>query len=206
MKLPLAPTKGNLISVKEELTLAAGAHDLLERKREVLINEVMRYVHQLREAQDRFNERFVKGLALYKVAAARMGEARTRQAMDFPVNENEFGVLHRSVMGVHILELSINKPAAQPLPGPSESVPELDAAAMEFQEAARLLGDFVTRIGSVWRLASEVKKTSRRVNALETIFIPQYEETRDYIVSALEENEREEFFRQKRVKSKIRRG
>ena len=58
----------------------------------------------------------------------------------------------------------------------------------------------------MWRLANEVKKTQRRVNALETIFIPHYEGARDYIQSVLEENEREEFFRQKRVKNKLARA
>jgi hypothetical protein len=54
----------------------------------------------------------------------------------------------------------------------------------------------------VWRLARELRKTQRRVNALQHIFIPDYEETVDFIESALEEREREETFRLKRLKAK----
>jgi len=205
-RIAVAPTKGTLIAIKEELVLAVKAHELLERKREVLINELMRYMHQLREAQDRFNEKFVKGLGEFRTARARMGAARTELAMSFPIAPNEFNIHHRSVMGVHILELAIDKPAKQPMPGLAESVPELEEANRDLQEALTLLSEYVTRIGSVWRLATEIKKTQRRVNALETIFIPQYEMTRDFIIAVLEENEREEFFRQKRVKNKLARG
>lgn len=205
-RVAVAPTKGSLITIKEELSLAVKAHELLERKREVLINELMRYIHELREAQQKFYEKFLAGLKHFRIARARLGEEKTNLVMDFPVTENEFSILHRSVMGVHILELSIEKPAAQPMPGFAESAPELDEAYHAFQEALGLLGDYVTRIGSVWRLASEVKKTQRRVNALETIFIPRYEGLRDFIQAVLEENEREEFFRQKRVKNKLARG
>jgi V/A-type H+-transporting ATPase subunit D len=199
----IAPTKGNLILVKEELILAQEAYELLDRKREVLINELMRYMHELREVQDRFHEKFVKALVQFRMALARMGQADMNRALDFPMVENEFNILHRSVMGVHVLELSIAKPATQPMPGPAQSTPELEEAGALMREALEVLGDYVTKIGSVWRLANEVKKTQRRVNALEYIFIPNYRQTRDYIQAVLEENEREEFFRQKRVKSKL---
>lgn len=205
-RLSIAPTKGALITVREELILAVKAHELLERKREVLINELMRYVHELREAQKRFHEKFMDGLKKFQVAGARLGDERMNFAMSFPVSENEFDIHHRSVMGVHILELTIAKPAAQPMPGLADSVPELEEAYKSFHEALALLSDYVTRLGSVWRLAYEVKKTQRRVNALESIFIPQYENLRDFIQAVLEENEREEFFRQKRVKNKMARG
>jgi V/A-type H+-transporting ATPase subunit D len=202
-RIATAPTKGALIALKEELTLARGAHELLERKREVLINELMRYVHELRDSQQRFHEKFQAGLKLFVAARARMGNQLADLAMQFPVTENEFHILHRSVMGVHILELAISKAASQPLPGFATSVPELEEAYQCLQDALKLLGDYVTRLGSVFRLATEVKKTQRRVNALENIFIPGYESRRDFIQAVLEENEREEFFRHKRVKNKL---
>ena len=161
----IAPTKGNLILVKEELILAQEAYELLDRKREVLINELMRYMHELREVQDRFHEKFVKALVQFRMALARMGQADMNRALDFPMVENEFNILHRSVMGVHVLELSIAKPATQPMPGPAQSTPELEEAGALMREALEVLGDYVTKIGSVWRLANEVKKTQRRVNA-----------------------------------------
>jgi len=206
-RLPLAPTKGNLLTVTEEMGLAGEAHELLERKRDVLVNELMRYADRLREVEREFQGKYRRGMDFLRRARARMGHVRMREAMAFPLKENECNILDRSVMGVHIIELSITRPQVQPMPGPGESVPEFDEAAACFREALDALGEYATRMGSVWRLATEIKKTQRRVNALENIFIPQYEETAAYIESVLEENEREEFFRQKRVKNKIaRRG
>lgn len=202
-RISIAPTKGNLLTTREELGLASEAHELLERKRDVLVNELMRYADRLREVEAEFHAKFTGGMELFQRARARMGRMRTKQALFFPLEENEYGILDRSVMGVHVIELAISKVAVQPMPGPAESVPELEEAAGRLQEALGLLGEYVTRMGSVWRLATEIKKTQRRVNALENIFIPQYKETSDFIQGVLEENEREEFFRHKRVKSKL---
>ncbi|MHC4713781.1 MAG: V-type ATP synthase subunit D [Planctomycetota bacterium] len=202
-RLPLAPTKGSLIGVREELALAEEAHELLERKRDVLVNELMRYTDRLREVERELHEHYGRGLDLFKTARVRMGESRVRQALTYPLAENDFNMLDRSVMGVHVVELSLEKAAPQPRPGFAESVPELDEARGHLRKALDVLGEYVTRMGSVWRLATEIRKTQRRINALENIFIPQYKETADFIQSVLEENEREEFFRQKRVKSKL---
>lgn len=204
-RLQLAPTKGNLITVREEMVLAGQAHELLERKRDVLVNELMRYADRLREAEKLFAGSFSKGMKHLREARARLGESRSRQALDFPLNENEYNILDRSVMGVHIIELSIAKTAKEPMPGPADSTPALEEAAENFRKALEVLSEFVTRTGAVWRLATEIKKTQRRLNALENIFIPQYRETVSYIEGVLEESEREEFFRHKRVKSKIAR-
>lgn len=204
-RLSLAPTKGNLLTVKEEMGLASEAHELLERKRDVLVNELMRYADRLREVEAEFHGKYRAGMDMFRRARARMGQTRTRQALAFPLRENEYNILDRSVMGVHIMELSITEAKRQPMPGPGESVPEFDDAGANFREALEVLGEYVTRMGSVWRLATEIKNTQRRVNALENIFIPQYEETASYIGGMLEENEREEFFRHKRVKSKMSR-
>ena len=204
-RLQLAPTKGNLITVREEMVLAGQAHELLERKRDVLVNELMRYADRLREAEKVFAGSFLKGQKHLREARARLGESRSRQALDFPLNENEYNILDRSVMGVHIIELSIAKTAQEPMPGPADSTPALEEAAENFRKALEVLAEFVTRTGAVWRLATEIKKTQRRLNALENIFIPQYRETVSYIQGVLEESEREEFFRHKRVKSKIAR-
>jgi V/A-type H+-transporting ATPase subunit D len=202
-QISIAPTKGALIIIKDELHLAVQAHELLERKREVLINELMRYVHEMRDAERRFQEKFTAGLKFFIQARGRLGQLDCDQAMAFEVVENQINVLHRSVMGVHILELSVEKAAREPLPGPAGSVPELEEAYRALHEALILLGPYVTRLSAVWRLVTEVKKTQRRVNALENIFIPRYIGIRDFIQAVLEENEREEFFRQKRVKNKL---
>jgi hypothetical protein len=81
----------------------------------------------------------------------------------------------------------------------------LDEASAAFHEVLNKIPELSESMTSVWRLARELRKTQRRVNALQHIFIPDYEETVAFIESALEEREREETFRLKRLKTKTTR-
>jgi vacuolar-type H+-ATPase subunit D/Vma8 len=81
----------------------------------------------------------------------------------------------------------------------------LDEASAAFREVLGHIPDLAELVTSVWRLAGELRKTQRRVNALQHIFIPEYEETVSFIESALEEREREETFRLKRLKARTTR-
>jgi V/A-type H+-transporting ATPase subunit D len=78
----------------------------------------------------------------------------------------------------------------------------LDEASAAFRKVLEQIPDLSESMTSVWRLARELHKTQRRVNALQHIFIPDYQETVSFIESALEEREREETFRLKRLKTK----
>ena len=93
--------------------------------------------------QDRFHAEFGKGLESLKAAQAGWASSGMAKALDFPLVENELSILHRSVMGVHVLELSISKPAEQPMPGRCESSPELEEARRRLREALDVLGDYV---------------------------------------------------------------
>jgi V/A-type H+-transporting ATPase subunit D len=79
----------------------------------------------------------------------------------------------------------------------------LDEAGAAFRDVLALIPELSRQVTAVWRLAGELRKTQRRVNALQHIFIPQYEETMLFIVSSLEEREREETFRLKLLKNRI---
>ena len=190
--------------MREELQLAAEARELLERKREVLVNELMSLMHDLRSLQERFHSGYRRALLKLQEAKARMGEERMKLAFSFEAELLEIETFHRSVMGVHVLELSAPPPPAQPLPGPQESAPELEEAQALMRDIVDLLLRYVSQTAAAWRVATEVQKTQRRVNALESIFIPDYHISIARIQSALEENEREEFFRLKRLKKKMR--
>ena len=83
-----------------------------------------------------------------------------------------------------------------------DTMATLDEASAAFREVLNRIPELSELMTSVWRLARELRKTQRRVNALQYIFIPDYEDTVDFIESALEEREREETFRLKRLKAK----
>jgi V/A-type H+-transporting ATPase subunit D len=81
-----------------------------------------------------------------------------------------------------------------------ETSEAVDRCAEELQEVLSILSEYAETTISVWRLAHEIRKTQRRVNALEDLFIPRYDATIKKIEEVLEESEREEFFRRKRLK------
>jgi vacuolar-type H+-ATPase subunit D/Vma8 len=86
---------------------------------------------------------------------------------------------------------------------PGDTNAALDEASAAFREVLLRLPQLAMLETTVWRLAGELRKTQRRVNALQHIFIPNYEETVAFIVSSLEEREREETFRLKWLKTKM---
>ncbi len=75
-------------------------------------------------------------------------------------------------------------------------------ARQKFSEVLVLTAKLAEVETGVYRLATEIKRTQRRVNALEYVLIPQYEEMVKFIESYLEETERDDFFRMKRLKSR----
>ena len=204
-QINVPPTKSNLLRIKDDLKLAQEGHDLLDQKREVLINELMSAAYDLREAQENLYESLRKCFDLFKQACVVMGEERVAAALAFKPVEPELDFLNRSVMGVIVPQLIKAEPPMQPRSGPRTSCDLLDRAANAFVDIFPLLAKYIEKYTAVWRLATEVKKTQRRVNALENIFIPDYQDTIRAIEGALESNERDDFFRRKQVKKRIAR-
>ena len=201
--MPLAPTKSNLLRTKDELSLAQEGYELLDQKREVLIGELMRMAYDLKSVQEEFNDKLVTALRSFRDADLELGPEKMALAMAYEPAEVELDVIQRSVMGVLIPEVLQTDAMPQPRPGPGASCPALEECYLQFQELVPLLTRYVESYTAVLRLATEVKKTQRRVNALENLFIPDYQDTIARVDSVLEENDREAFFRQKQVKRKV---
>jgi V/A-type H+-transporting ATPase subunit D len=137
------------------------------------------------------------------MARLEMGRERLEWAA-LSVNETvEVEVRPHSVMGVVIPRVvAYGEPPETPY-GLGNTPVALDEASSQFRVLLTEIPALSETMTTVWRLAQELQKTQRRVNALQYIFIPQYEETIAYIESALEEREREETFRLKRIKSQV---
>ena len=103
-------------------------------------------------------------------------------------------ITEKRVMGVNMPTVESALSGSPPFYSPGPTSFWLDEAQLRFKEVLECLDDVAgTRI-SIIRLSREVKKTIRRVNALEKIYIPDYAETLKYIQDALEESDREAFF------------
>jgi V/A-type H+-transporting ATPase subunit D len=204
-RLRIAPTRSNLLQIREALKLAREGHDILDRKREVLTTELMHLAHEATSLEEQVWGLLAEAYKALEMARLSMGRERLEWAA-LSVNETvEVDVRPHSVMGVVIP--AVEKHGAPPEISYSlgDTTVALDEAAARFRRVLAEVPALSETITTVWRLARELQKTQRRVNALQYIFIPQYEETIEFIESALEEREREATFRLKRLKSRVER-
>ena len=109
----------------------------------------------------------------------------------------------RGIMGVAIPQIEARGEPPKLLYSPGDTAAVLDEASNAFREVLVRIPQLSMLTAAVWRLANELKKTQRRVNALQHIFIPNYQHQIEFIVSSLEEREREETFRLKWLKTKM---
>lgn len=201
-RLSIAPTRSNLLRMRESLELARKGHEILDRKREALTTQLMHVAHDAALLQRQVWEQFAKAYRALEMARLSMGRERLEWAA-LSVNETiEVEIRPHSVMGVVIpTVVAYGAPPEMPY-GLGDTPVSLDEAAARFRGLLAEIPMLSETMTTVWRLAQELQKTQRRVNALQHVFIPQYEETVVFIESTLEEREREETFRLKRIKSR----
>jgi V/A-type H+-transporting ATPase subunit D len=196
----IAPTKSNLLRVKERLATAEEGHELLEQKREILVMELMAKVEQVkileRDLQTRVNTAY-PCLKRMLVVVGRERAQRLSRNISYRFELREKLV---NVAGMRLPGLEIRVPDAELKYSPANSFAECDETVLEFFELLRICTELAAVRTIAWRLAREVRKTQRRVNALEKMVIPTARETRVYIESALEERDRDSFFTSKLLK------
>lgn len=197
----LSPTRNNLVVIRQRLRLATEGHALLEKKRDVLIMEILRMIDDAERVQQQVAERFARGYAMMQRARVMMGTERVRRfALSHPTGL-DVRITPRSIMGVVVPSVHAQVPESHLSYGFGDTSVTLDQAQREWAGVLELMGQLAEKVTTVWRLALELRRTQRRVNALESIFIPSYLETLAYIEETLEEKDREELFRMKRAKA-----
>jgi V/A-type H+-transporting ATPase subunit D len=199
----IAPTRTNLIRLKKEMRFAKEGYAILDRKREALTGELVRVAKEADSLQKEV-------WALLETAYAAMEKARLVMGSDhvewasLAVNKTvEVQMRLRGIMGVAIPQIEASGEPPELLYSPGDTAAVLDEASAAFREVLIKVPQLSMLTAAVWRLANELKKTQRRVNALQHIFIPQYQHQIEFIVSSLEEREREETFRLKWLKTKM---
>ena len=203
-KLELPPTKSNLLNLRDSLDFAREGFDLLEQKRQILVFELMSRLEAAKRVQAQVDEALAAAFATLREDALRSGsDALYRESLGIVRNHN-VEVNARSVMGISLpaVEATHEKPRPEFSPG-SGSVLS-DEVMRRFTEALDSIARLAEIENAVARLASEVRRTQRRVNALEKVFIPDYADTIAYIDDVLEEREREQFVIMKMAKAKKR--
>ena len=195
----VAATKGGLLALRRSLSLARVGYELLDRKRSILVQEMMRLIDKAKDIQGQIDETFNTAYVALQQANMTLGVIY-EQAQGVP-EEQGVNVRFRSIMGVEIPSVTLT-PREDKLPyGFMSSNNMLDEAYISFLRVKRLCAVLAELEISVYRLASAIKKTQKRTNALKNIIIPRYERRIKDIASSLEEKDREEFTRLKVIKS-----
>lgn len=196
----MTPTKGNLMAVQRSLSLSTLGFELLDRKRNILIREMMLLIDQAKKLRGQISTTYAQAYEALQEANITLGVTQD-VANTIPVDNGVF-VAYRSVMGVEIPVVRLDEKATPLSYGIGETNSRFDLAVVCFQKVKEITAVLAEVENSVYRLANAIRKTQRRANALENILIPRYRKSAKFIIAALEEKEREEFSRMKVIKAK----
>lgn len=194
-------TKGNLINLKKSLDLAQKGFELLDRKKNILVRETMALVDDANAIQSRIDSAYQQAYLALQKANVTLG-AVDAAAGCVPV-EDSLSLTFRSVMGVELPALTVGEDPCGNLYGYMGTNAMLDEAYVKFREVKHLTVRLAEVENSVYRLASAIRKTQKRSNALKNIIIPRFTAQLKDITEALDEKEREEFSRMKVIKSTV---
>ena len=197
------PTKSSLFSIKAQLAIAREGYELLEQKREILVMELMRMVEEVKLLERDIDARIQTAYKALTRTLLRMGRAEAGVAAEGIQREYVAREKSGKLMGIPLPSLEITMPPLELSFSLMSADSSCDVTMREFHELLTLVARMAEIRTMVWRLAKEVRKTQRRVNALEKIVIPDVVETKAFIESVLEERERETFFVQKILKGRL---
>lgn len=198
------PTRMELLDIKKKLLLAQKGFKLLEEKRDALIEKFFDIIEKRNQQKKQVDEEFKN--AFFSLIGAQMilGEHKVLDASYLSVGIGEISFQSDNIMGVRIPRInkdSVRPSTDQPIYGFSETCSRLDDAYKKFGVLIIQLLDLAEIEGRIKSLSIEIEKTKRRVNVLENTLIPKLHATIKYIEMQLEEREREDFFRRKRIKA-----
>lgn len=194
------PTKGNLILAKNSLALAKQGFELMDKKRNILIRELMDLIDEAKDIQEEIDTTFTYAYQCLQRANIENGISTVAElAYTVPI-EDSIRIQTRSIMGTEIPLVRYTDETERPTYAFSTSAESVDAARGAFQQVKELTIKLSQVENCAYRLAANIKKTQKRANALKNITIPTYEALVHSITNALEEKEREEFTRLKVIK------
>lgn len=196
----VAPTRAVLLEARRSLAQAREGYDVLDRKRQALIAYAQDMVAHTADVEARLDARFAAAYEALAQAAMSMGVERVQWVALGAAKEVTIGLSERSIMGVPVPHIE-----ARPRPlhlqySLGDTTASVDRAAQAFGELLPLIGRAAEAEAAARRLAREIRRTRRRVNALQNVLIPRYAAIVIQVEAALEEREREDLFRAKAVK------
>jgi len=193
----------NLLQNKVQTSLASDGVNLLKNKRDALVKEFFTMVREMFSFRDELDERVRNAANTLNLALGIDGPHVVRSVGMSTRREISLSVERRNIWGIRVPELekrSVVRSVMARGYGIHTVSSRIDEAARSFEGILNLIITMASNEVKVKRLGDEIRKTTRRVNALEQVVIPALEEQSRFIESALEEREREDLFRLKRLK------
>jgi len=199
----ISPTRMDLLDIRKKLVLAEKGHKLLEEKRDALVEKFFGVIHKRNELIAQLDNNFQQAFLSLIQAQMILGEKKVDEISHVTPDIGSIDFETDNIMGVKIPKMNKDEIKQEIEPSYSfiETCSKLDDAQQEFKQLLSKLIDLADHEGSIKSLAVEIEKTKRRVNVLENNLIPKLKSTIKYIEMQLEEREREDFFRRKRIKA-----
>ncbi len=195
----VSPTKGNLISAKKSLALAKLGYELMDRKRNVLVREMMLLVDKVKLLRKDITSVYFEAYLALQQANISLGVVN--EIANTVTVEKGISIVYRSIMGIEIPSISLKQSEIKFEYGFEESNSKLDEATIKFNKVKQMTILLSEIDNSIFRLANAIQKTQKRANALRNIVLPNLKVEIKYISESLEEKEREEFTRLKVIKN-----
>lgn len=197
------PTRMELLEIKKKQVLAKKGHKLLEEKRDALVERFFSIIDKRNELRKEINQTFVDAMRSLIQAQMLLGEQAVQRYTELHQDIGDIDFSTDNIMGVSIPTITMDQlqPIEQPLYSFVHTNAALDDAQLKFSGLTMKLLELSELEGTIKSLSVEIEKTKRRVNVLENTLIPKLEATVKYISMQLDEREREDFFRRKRIKA-----
>ena len=202
MATKIAPTKGNLVSLTRSMKMAQSGHDLLDQKRQVLMMDLVRFMDSAKAIQKDVAKVFGDAYEALQKANVSLGIDTVEDISESVPITSDITVRLHSIMGVEIPDVDPLNDSTVPSYSFLSSSGSMDEAYAQFRKVMALLARLAEVETSVYRLANQIRKTHRRVNALEKIVIPADKEQIRFISDVLDEGDREDFTRMKLAQKK----
>jgi len=205
VKQDIKPTRSELLEVKRKIKLTQAGYKILKMKRDGLILEFFKILEEAKEIRQKVNRDYQEAMKRIAVAKAVEGVIPVKSAAFALKIHPEIKLESKNVMGlvVPMIEAtSIRSTVDKRGYGVIGTSVYIDEAAKAFEDLLETIIEAAEIETTMKRLLDEIEKTKRRVNALEYKVIPELKEAQAFITLRLEEMERENIFRLKRIKQK----
>ncbi|MDY0303626.1 MAG: V-type ATP synthase subunit D [Sphaerochaeta sp.] len=203
MKTNLAPTRSNLLKLADDLKFAELGHELLDQKRSILVGELLTLVDQAVDYEGRVVTALAEAQSSLSDAIMQMGRLRVGNLAGAVNIDYSINLGSRRVMGVSVPRVETTFTDNSPYFSSEDTSILAELSIDRYRTTLQLMGRLAELKVSIMRLAREVKKTIRKVNALEKIVIPDNKETMAWMRGRIEEQERENFILLKVVKDRM---